>query len=222
MSLLLQLTPLSDAPAQAAWLGAEEQVRLADIHDATRAAQYLAGHCLARQLAADLAGGHAGQWQLVVGDDGRRRMEHAQRPPLFASISHVRTLVAVAVGSSPLGVDLEATGQPRDWLALARTMFSPAEVQALAAASESELETRFLATWTLKEAWAKRSGRGLQRQAARRCTAEACDAAGAEAWTWRLPDGGSLALAAPAGAAVVARGVAGAPRPWRYLETDRD
>ena len=219
MSLLLQLTPLSDAPAHPAWLGGEERLRLAEIHDPTRAAQFVAGHCLARQLAAGLSGGSAGEWQLVVGDDGRRRLEHSQRAPLFASISHVRTLVAVAVGARPLGVDLESSGQPRDWLALARTMFSPAEVQALADTPGSDLETRFLATWTLKEAWAKRSGRGLQRQAARRCTAQACDGAAAEAWTWRLPDGGSLALAASAGADVVARGIAGEARPWRYLET---
>jgi phosphopantetheinyl transferase len=218
MSLLLQLTPLADAPAQIAWLDESERVRLAEITDATRAAQYIAGHCLARQLAAELSGGGAPEWQLVAGNDGRRRLQHARLAPLFASISHAHDGLAVAVGFHPLGVDREAAGQARDWLSLARAMFSRHEVQALEAAPEPMREFHFLATWTLKEAWAKRSGRGLQRQAARRCTAAACGPSQAEAWTWRLPDGGSLALAASVGATVVARGATGEVRPWRYLE----
>jgi 4'-phosphopantetheinyl transferase len=219
MSVLLQLMPLADAPAHLAWLDDAERMRLAEITDATRAAQYVAGHGLARQLAADLAGGSGPEWRLVVGDDGRRRLEHAQRAPLFVSISHVRAGLSVAVGPQPLGVDLESAGQSRDWLRLAHTMFSPAEVQGLVAEADAARESAFLSTWTLKEAWAKRSGRGLQRQAARRCTAVACGGAEAEAWTWRLPDGGTLALAASPGAHVAIRGVEEKARPWRYLET---
>lgn len=216
MSLLLQLMPLADAPAHIAWLDDDERARLAAFTDAARAAQFLAGHCLARELAARLAGGDAGQWRLVVCPDGRRQLEHAARPPLCASISHVQSSLAVAVGHAPIGVDLEASGRPRDWLRLARTMFSPGEVHALEATPDAAREPAFLATWTLKEAWAKRSGRGLQRGEARRCTALACAQADAEAWTWSLPDGGSLALAAAAGATVDASGVAGPARPWRY------
>lgn len=218
MKLLLQLAPLAEAPADIAWLGEHERARLAEISDADRAAQYLAGHCLARQLAAELAGGSAPEWRLVVASDGRRRLEHPQLAALFTSISHVGTSLAVAVGRDALGLDLEAPGRERDWLGLARTMFSPAELQVVSAAAQADREAVFLTFWTLKEAWAKRSGRGLQRQAARRCAAAACAGADAEAWTWRLPGGGSLALAASAGATVSTRGVPGEARPWHYLE----
>lgn len=219
MSVLLELMPLAGAPAHLDWLGGDERARLAQITDPARAEQFVAGHCLARRLAAGLSGGQPWDWRLIVGDDGHRRLEHASLAPLCASLSHARASLAVAVGFHPLGVDLEEAGQQRDWLGVARTMFSPGEVHSLASAPEAGRESVFLASWTLKEAWAKRSGRGLQRQAARRCTAVACGAATAEAWTWRLPDGGSLALAAFPGAAVVARGIAGAVSPWRYLET---
>ena len=219
MSLLLQLTTLDEAPAHPAWLGDDERARLAGITDPTRAAQFVAGHCLARHLAASLSGGSAEHWRLVVGAEGRRRLEHAQFAPLFASISHARSLLAVAVGPQPLGVDLETSGRSRDWLAVARSVFSPAEVQALEALPETGRESSFLTTWTLKEAWAKRSGRGLQRQAARRCTARACDPADAEAWTWWQTGSGPLALAAWAGASVHARGATGEIRAWRYQET---
>ena len=219
MTLLLHLTTMADAPAQPAWLDADEQARLAEISDPARAAQFVAGHCLARELAAQLGGGSASQWRFVVAADGRRRLAHAQHAPLYASISHSRTALAVAVGRVPLGVDVETPGPPRDWLSLARTMCSPDEVRALADTAEPARPAQFLATWTLKEAWAKRSGLGLQRQSARRCTARACDAPEAEAWTWALPEGGTLALAASVGARVVVAGATDEARPWRYLES---
>jgi 4'-phosphopantetheinyl transferase len=219
MDLLLQLATLSDAPAHPAWLGPDEQARLAGITDATRAAQFVAGHCLARQLAAEAAGGSATEWRFCVDTDGRRWLEHARLAPVYTSISHSRSALAVAVGPSALGVDFETTGRARDWQALAGALFSPEEARHLAAAPEAGREAAFLTLWTLKEAWAKRSGRGLQRQTARRCTARPCDPGDAEAWTWSLPDGGLLALAASAGARVHLRGVAGAGQPWRYLES---
>jgi 4'-phosphopantetheinyl transferase len=218
MSLLLQLIPLAQAPAHPGWLDAHERERLAGIHDPRRAAEFVAGHCLARQLAAELAGGHAPEWRFEVDGAGRRGLVHDQAGlRLHASISHARAGVAVAVATVPLGVDVEAAGQPRDWLRLAQAMFAPDEVQAVATATGPAREATFLCAWTLKEAWAKRSGRGLQRHEARACLAVDCGAAEAEAWTWRLADGGSLALAAAAGAQVQARGVAGEPRGWRYV-----
>lgn len=219
MTVLLQHMTLAQAPADPSWLGKDERLRLASISDAQRAAQYLAGHCLARTLAAELSGGSGAQWRLVVGDDGRRRLKHDQFAPLFASISHVRDSVAVAVGVQPLGLDLEAAGKPRNWLALARSVFSPQEVRALELAPLAQQQAVFLDTWTLKEAWAKRSGLGLQRSTSKRCTAIACTDANPEAWLWRLSDG-SMALAAWPGAAVTVRGHAAAQAsPWRYSIT---
>ena len=219
MSPLLQLMPLTDAPAHLAWLGDDERTQLAAITHFTRARQFVAGHCLARQLAADWAGGAAPEWRLRVADDGRRGLDHPRLAPLFVSISHGGALLAAAVGGDPLGVDLESAGKQRDWVALARTMFSPAEVEALQACSDADRKSAFLDAWTLKEAWAKRSGRGLQRQSARQCTSVAWPAHGAEAWTWRLPDGGSLALATTSVAKLSIRGVVGEPRAWRYIES---
>ncbi|MBW8368361.1 MAG: 4'-phosphopantetheinyl transferase superfamily protein [Arenimonas sp.] len=216
MSLLLQLMPLPLAPAHPAWLDAEERARLDGFADARRAAQFLAGHCLVRQLAAQFAGGEPGEWSLRVSVVGRRCLDHAGFPSLFISITHAQSDVVVAVGTGALGVDVEQAGTPRDWLALGRAMFSPEENEALLAASEAARPALFLQAWTLKEAWAKRSGRGLQRTQARRCSAQACDAAQAEAWTWPRPDGGSLALAAWPGARLGALGVDGDPRGWRY------
>lgn len=219
MSVLLQRLPLASAPAQLSWLTAEEHVRLADISDAMRAAQFLGGHGLARQLAAQLAGGEPGQWSLRVAQDGRRWLDHHDRPSVAVSIAHAGDHVAAAVGRQPLGLDIEAAGRTRDWLALARTVFSDAENLALGAASPDSRAAVFRETWTLKEAWAKRSGRGLQRTLARRCSAQPCGSADAEAWTWADAQGVAVALAAWPGADIRALGLEGPARAWRYLET---
>ena len=218
MSVLLQRLPLASAPAQLSWLTAEERVRLAEISDAMRAAQFLAGHGLARQLAAQFAGGEPGQWSLRVAQDGRRWLDHDDRPTVAVSIAHAGDQVAAAVGRQPLGLDIEAPGRPRDWLALARTVFSDAENLALGAASPDSRAAVFRETWTLKEAWAKRSGLGLQRAQARRCSAQPSGTAGAEAWTWVDAQGVAVALAAWPGADIRALGLEGPARGWRYLE----
>ncbi len=216
MSVLLQRLSVALAPANVPWLNAHERTRLAEISDPGRAAQFLAGHCLARQLAAQFAGGEPGQWSLRVSPDGHRWLDHASLPTLALSIAHAGDHVAAAVGTRPLGLDIEAPGRARDWLALARTVFSDTENQALQAAGPDQRAGLFLQTWTLKEAWAKRSGRGLQRAQARQCSAEPCDSAAAEAWTWPPAQGVSLALAAWPGADVRAPGLEGPARGWRY------
>ena len=219
MSLLLQLLPLNQAPRNRAWLDAAEQARLDGFKSPERAAQFLAGHCLARQLACVLAGGEPPEWSLRVAGDGRRWLDHARLPTLALSLSHAGPSVLAGVGTRPLGVDIEPAGQARDWIALARTMLSVPEAAAVLAAAESDRAGVFLQAWTLKEAWAKRSGRGLQRTQARRCTAEPCAAAVAEAWTWRHADGSTLALAAWPGAELRRLGVAADAVAWRYVES---
>ena len=216
MSLLLQLMPLSEAPSHRTWLDDSERARLLGIKDAQRAAQFLAGHCLARQLAGTFSGGQPQEWSLRVAGNGQRWLDHPSRPTLAVSLSHAGRDVVAAVGTGALGVDIEPGGQARRWLALSRAMLSAPEQAAVAAASDEARAGIFLQAWTLKEAWAKRSGRGLQRDEARRCAAETDNTAQAEAWTWQLADGTNLALAAWPGADVRTLGLEADRRGWRY------
>ncbi|MFY2764811.1 4'-phosphopantetheinyl transferase family protein [Arenimonas sp. MALMAid1274] len=218
MSLLLELTALSRAPAEPGWLAEDERARAASLGDALRGRQFLAGHSLARRLAAELAGGDPWQWRLEVADDQRRVLRRSGADELGVSISHAGDSLAVVVATRPVGIDIESTGRGRDWLALGRTMFSPEENEALRAAGPDALESVFLRTWTLKEAWSKRSGRGLQRQEARRCGALPAAPAEAEARHWVLPGGRQLSLAAWPGAELRAPGLPAAAGHWSYRE----
>src|SRR6185312_17092194 len=54
-----------------------------------------------------------------------------------------------------LGVDIEAVDRSRDWLALARRFYTPAEFTWLAGLPAADLPLAFCRLWTVKEAWMK-------------------------------------------------------------------
>lgn len=200
--VLVRVATLDDAPAGEGCLDAGERERLAGLRDPLRRRQYLAGHAIARELATTLAGGKAADWCWRVCDDGRREL---RRGPLrlCVSPSHSGRHVAVAVAVRPVGLDLEARGESRDWPILAGRLFSP-PLAAWVLSSPEGVPARFRRAWALVEARAKRSGEGIQRSRVRRWTFGPAAADAADAWTWPLDDAGHcLALAAWPGARVV-------------------
>jgi 4'-phosphopantetheinyl transferase len=84
------------------------------------------------------------------------------------SVAHSGDLVAVAVATAPVGVDVEQLeGRPRelgggDPAALARAVFADEEREALTAVHPSGRARAFLVAWTRKEAVTKAKGDGLR------------------------------------------------------------
>jgi len=156
------------ASAQAAqgpgldWLSATEQARLARILAAGRREEFIAGRWFARQLLANVYGGEPVAWSLSAPDSGPPAVlapAPGQAPHL--SLSHSGDRLVCAVAGSPLGVDLEVPRRPRDFLALADAVCSPAERERLRAAAPESREALFHECWTLKEAWLKSRGEGM-------------------------------------------------------------
>lgn len=225
--VVLELRPLEHAADEAAsagvaWLSATEAGRLARIGAPLRRRQYLAGHWLARCLAAGRHGGEPAAWQFGNDEAGRPRLVLPGRSAVSASVSHSRDWIAVALAATPVGIDLEFPRRARRLSALAAFAFSPEENAHLAMLAEDAHSEAFHALWTLKEARGKRGGEGLQPSQARRVTARACAASEAEALHWPLAGQGSLALAAWPGLQVEGRGfdAESAPTYWRYVADD--
>ena len=91
-----------------------------------------------------------------------------QHGGLEFSVAHSGDLVAVAVATAPVGVDVEQLeGRSRelgggDPAALARVVFAAEEQAALAAVAASGRARAFLVAWTRKEAVTKAKGDGLR------------------------------------------------------------
>lgn len=202
------------------WLTEDEAARLRAMSLPARRRSFLAGHWLARRLAADWLQAEVGRIALQRHADGRPQLLLDGAPsPLSLSLSHSGDWLACAIAAVPVGVDVELPRRVRDWQALARFAFSPDEAERLQRASEAERSGVFHVLWTLKEARGKRSGEGLLPERSRRVTSLASDPSHAEAYSWPLGEG-ALAIAGEPGLRieVVDGDALGEPAYWRYRD----
>lgn len=178
--LLAAQAPLAARAQQAVpgWLTADEEARLAGMQHAARRQEFMACRWALRHL---LAAGNdipASDWRLDA-PEGRAPHLHAQHHGAAAaaathlSLSHSGTWLACAVAPHPVGIDLEVQGiqRPgrRDVLALAAMACSPGELAQLQALDDGAARQRhFLQIWSLKEAYFKCTGTGVDFSAIRR------------------------------------------------------
>ena len=82
--------------------------------------------------------------------------------PVYFSVSHTEGCVACAVSDcEAVGIDVEQIQERRSLFTIARSNFSPQEIDALRLLPSSDLVDRFFDYWTLKEAYLKARGTGL-------------------------------------------------------------
>ena len=204
----------------AEWMGAAEMARLTAMGSPKRRRQFIAGHWLARAMAAEMTGTHPADWLLVAAAHGApelrlRGTDAAQG--IHLSLSHSGDVVAAAVASFPLGIDVESAGRVRDWLALAAYVFAPEECEQLLQLPATDREQLFYRYWTLKEAHGKREGSGLRLSKSRTQCARECDEREAIAITWQC-DGQCVALVGERDMRISARGIPAAAqqRFWQF------
>lgn len=201
------------------WLTDAERGRLSGLRASSRRDSFLAGHWLARRLAARWLGVPPARVALAAFADGRPALRLDGAPlPLSLSIAHSDDWLALALGEVALGVDVEVppNGRERDLSALARFAFAAPETRTLAALEGSRRAAEFHALWALKEAWVKRSGEGLRPRQARSIHPLACDEPLANARSWAF-HAGALALATGVPVRLETKGARlPSPRCWRY------
>lgn len=159
------------------WLSAGEQARLATLQHPARRAEFLACRHALRQLLALGSNTSAGDWRLDA-PEGRAPHLNAQHhgeqaaASTHLSLSHSGAYLACALGhGQPVGIDLEVKdlhAGRRDVLALAAMACSPGELAQLQALDEGPARYRyFLQIWSLKEAYFKCTGTGVDFSAIR-------------------------------------------------------
>jgi 4'-phosphopantetheinyl transferase len=97
---------------------------------------------------------------LVFIESGGHKPELRDHPSVHFNLSHSGDFALIAVGSQPLGVDIEAI-RDIDWRELAATSFHPGERAAIAQRSGAAARDAFFQIWTHKEAFLKATGIGL-------------------------------------------------------------
>ena len=134
-------------------------------HPADRAARVIA-RAVARWLLGCVLDCAAADVAIVRGPYGKPLLDGKRYGPvahkLHFNMSHVRGLVAVALGSAPLGVDVELLRNFPDMQLVAQHQF-PSEMLGPweALADQGERMALFHRFWTLGEAFIKATGEGL-------------------------------------------------------------
>ena len=144
--------------AAVALLSDEERERLERLRRPEDRRDYAVAHALLRQTLASSGSRAAADWQFTTDDRGRPGLVNGQ---LAFSLSHTRGLVACAVATAgQVGLDVEAV-RPIEAAQIADDFFSPQEQRELDLLDAPAAALRFFDCWTLKEAYSKAIGAGL-------------------------------------------------------------
>jgi 4'-phosphopantetheinyl transferase len=203
--------------------------------------RFLVSHALLRHVLSLYGGLAPREWRFVEGVHGKPGLAIGQGDGMPAfNLSHSGSLglLAVHAGTASLGADIEFHRPARDFGALARRYFAPAEAARLNGLAGEALASEFYDFWTLKEAFVKARGDGLRQsladfwfdldRSARGLRFEAVATLEPEPWRWRFWSwrpcaafSAALALLPDASCAAVSepRWFEAVPgRSWRALE----
>lgn len=143
-----------DCETRVAELAPDCVLRLARISHPGRRAQFILGRILLRQALSARFGLAADDWRLDA-TLGKPRLVGDGAPEI--SLSHSRHLVACAVASKAIGLDVEYCRE-RDFAALAAQLCGPAELRRFLSLPIAERRAAFYRIWTRLEAAFKLNG----------------------------------------------------------------
>ncbi len=123
---------------------------------------FLTGRALARSALSRQSDTRPEEWVFETGRHGRPRIAAPGRPTLDFNLAHTNGLVACLITPAlACGVDVENTSRTLDPMRMAEHSFAPEEVAGLKCLAGQDRQDRFLAYWTLKEAYLKGRGAGF-------------------------------------------------------------
>lgn len=148
------------------WLSDSEQARFHRIGSSVRRLEYLTARFAMRRLLSFICEGTSWQdWSLSYRENSSPavlRMPAAYKAStLHLSLSHSAGLIAVAVSSTEIGIDIEVQRKRRPVCELIDIVGSEEEVRRLQALMDDAKTCEFYRLWTLKEAYFKRRQTGI-------------------------------------------------------------
>ena len=146
----------------AAGLITNDEIAISSRYTSARAKMhYLAGRALVRYALSRSANYNLRQIHIVIGENNKPVLaKNTNTLQWHFNISHSGDLVTCALANSEVGIDIEMISHDVDYLSIARANFSDEEASWVAAKPASVNE-RFVALWTIKEAYLKAIGIGL-------------------------------------------------------------
>jgi 4'-phosphopantetheinyl transferase len=142
-------------------LSAEEERRAERIRGAVERRRFVTARVALRQILAGYHGVSAAALPLVRESSGRPVVEGGGTPAF--SLTHSADLALIAVGTQPVGIDVERVRRVGYMRRIARRVMHADTVRALSDLSAEQRRTAFLDAWTQREAHVKALGGGIFR-----------------------------------------------------------
>lgn len=150
----------------AAWLSDEEQQRWQRLHHADDRRRFLLARALVRSVLATCLQQTPESLQFTRNRYGKPELVQTAGTPeqtVKFNVSHTQGMLLLGVTLvDEIGVDVESTAREAEMLALAERYFAATEAAMLRGLPADGLRERFFRLWTLKEAYVKARGLGLQ------------------------------------------------------------
>lgn len=144
-------------------LNRDELARADRYHFAADRNIYTAAHALARFMLSEATGLSTDMWHYTAGEFGKPALGAGlSKWNLHYNIAHTHGLVACAIATHEIGIDVERCDPTID-LGIARSYFAPEEIRILNSIAPSQQHRVFFRFWSLKEAFIKATGEGLNR-----------------------------------------------------------
>ncbi len=147
-----------------ALLDVEERARWRRFQYPIDRQRFLIARALVRTVLADCLGhSDPAALQFAHMPHGKPELAGNDAGKLHFNLSHTHDMLVLAVSRKhAVGVDVEAVTRRVELLALAQRYFATHEYEELRDLEDSAQRERFFTLWTLKEAWLKARGLGLQ------------------------------------------------------------
>lgn len=140
----------------------EEQLREAGLRSERQRRAYRWSRALTRTVLSGYCGVEPLELRFATSPAGKPRIEVPKGTGVEFSLAHTEGIAVLLVGRDrAVGVDVESERRPLPG-DLLRRLLGPDELEGLRALSPARRRVRFLEHWTLKEAYAKARGSGLE------------------------------------------------------------
>lgn len=132
--------------------------------NAEAAEQFLIGKFLVRNiLSLYFPDVEPGLWEFEKNQHGKPFLSNPRfRQKVYFNLSHTKGMVAVALASDELGLDVEKKSYELDVDKISKDVLNDEELSLLSSAQGQEKIDLFYKFWTLKEAYIKATGLGLK------------------------------------------------------------
>jgi 4'-phosphopantetheinyl transferase len=156
--------PLSESRCNdlLALLSPDEHTKCLRFHSHVDRQRYLVSHSMVRILLSQYLGGAPAGWRFTYSEKGRPELADRGLPPLRFNLTHTRGLAACIVTSEDdCGIDAEWLSPRHNPAGVAARYFSAEENMRLSALEGEAWLEYFYSCWTLREAYVKARGIGL-------------------------------------------------------------